>query len=58
MSTEDKNQPDDSEQIEKIIEQVNESTQEDFESEEKLEKFREYLENYGYNAEIIKDREH
>ena len=37
MSTEDKNQPDDSEQIEKLIEQVNESTQEDFESEEASE---------------------
>jgi len=33
-------------------------SREDFEGEEKLEKFKEYLSKYGYSAEIIRDREH
>jgi DNA gyrase subunit B len=31
---------------------------EDFEGGEKLYKFKEYLDNYGYNTEIVRDREH
>jgi DNA gyrase subunit B len=33
-------------------------SREDFEGGEKLEKFKEYLSKYGYNTEIIRDREH